>query len=219
MSLSESPNYGDSFDELSQQSRRTQINVSASNLSGGEEDFCGGPPNLKPPNNNNPIERNQAAELVALQFHAFSVSFTEEQGAGTQPGLVELELDMTQQADTDAGKQQIKQTTASNGLFQNVNEIINNGLFEMSIFASQSWNDTPNAVGGGGSETSLGLHIVNYRDEFGRGPMFYHGDELGVGYCFHTWNVSNEGVIGTISYTAHWDVFNIEERELENIYG
>lgn len=222
MSLSESGSgMADSLDELTKQTRRTSFIVQASELNGSDgQNFGGGPPNIKPPSNDDPLDRNQVAELVGLEIQHFTahVRNTAALAAGTEPGSADVEFDITQLGPTDANKRNLS-NQVQGGIFENVDELTNNNFFKFRLFVSQPFKDGAVGTGGAPGTSFLGPFFINYRKEFGRGPFYRHSDEIGTGFNFTVFNIDTQPVEASVAYTLYWDVFEREEEDLTNIFG
>lgn len=187
------------------------------------------------------LNQYQVAELVAGQFQEHTIGFKEKGGQGTTPGTLEHELEVVGSA-RDANTRILKSDADNEvGFNRNNNHptstpldidsrVGSSGFIEAQKFAGRlmfsrgiagsAFNDTVNGTGGGSDMKRMGQGpLINFRKEFGRGPLLDH-DERVVFNNRITWEELDNIIISIkASVLLIWDVFEYERGELKEVPG
>lgn len=174
------------------------------------------------------MERNEIAELVAIQFLGMMIVPIETGGAGTTPGTITAECELNRPgggynlnpgadpgpvgADIFRGAGDIDNGSIIPGGYT---EVGGNQFHHAKAAAYTAFNDTVNGTGGGGSPGISAINPpIDLRQHFGRGPLFYPDEEMQVNGRVEWFQVENQGVLLTGRYAMWWDIFEFEERPL-----
>lgn len=205
-------------EDIQAQTRLETYKVENASLTGGaNEQFGGGPPNVQPVDNDDGLAHNEVAELVGIELKHATAHFRDLDASGTETGSFWFEYDLTTREDTDATKTSLEAQTTDDGVYEGVNEAQDQYLIKLKMTAGQSAMDTTNGAGAGGMNANISPYFINYRDAFGRGPIFTDRDNLGAGYAFNVQNVSDEDPEAKVGYTMYWDVFEVESPDYKDI--
>lgn len=208
------------YDDLVQQEIDISVLVDANNFGGNDNS---GP--LSDGLNYEPVDgllgRNQFAELVTFKVMYLTSALEIPSGGAEQPGNMRYETDIFLGGSTDGRTQSLN---ASNDLDTdddgNTEVVLKrnsrhnpNRLFRHVGSVSQQHKDTTNGTGGGGQLEDLAdIHYVNYRKEYGRGPIaFPTGDNLRWFFSLFNNGISDVDVNFHAMAVMMWDVYETDD--------
>lgn len=164
------------------------------------------------------LHRGEVAELVGFHLDVHSLWVRAAGGSGTTPGVVQSEYEFS--AGPDGGDTVFQRDTDEEDKNNLVDVIgyrheVNNSVYAKNfVHATQGFNDTTNGTGGLGNMGDDNGHVrINFRDEFGRGPVLGPTDTITFGHSLSTWEIANETVQDHMACRFVWDIY--EESRLE----
>lgn len=183
------------------------------------------------------LKDNHVAELVAFQRHSALAHIEKVSGEGTTPGSARVEYQVNKRPD-----QQIERIREDNiGDNPGARGDLSNDEFEPSqitpfanimigidtmdfttLSVGQGFNDTVNGTGGGELAVQADTFFINYRNEFGRGPIFEDDEALQLGFGIKWNQIENEKIRLEYHFSAIFDVFKErrpEGAEYEDVSG
>lgn len=176
---------------------------------------------------NGRLDRNHVAELVGIIPRYHTLTMATQANAGTTPGEITAELEVFWPKEADFGQvydpnREVLSSDADADSYQvfSGNARPDGGTlwFDTAVL-STAFNDTVNGTGGGAQYSGGGLpqEMLNFRHQFGRGPIFEDGDEVRATSTMQYTQVENERVRQKNRFTLVWDVFEVERRELQEV--
>lgn len=132
-------------------------------------------------------ERNEFAELVAIDIWKATARAREQDNLGTTPGHVDGQLEVSESPELQALNNSISSvdSTSNNQSFADGDAIMQrwfNGdspvLVNTFCDTTSAFNDTVNGTGGGAGRLNRGIERLHFRTDFGRGPIFDRHDRI-----------------------------------------
>lgn len=213
------------YDDLVTMRFQQTINTVPANVSGSVN--LGSPGGATTIGNLLDLNRNQVAELVALEDYNVAMRIEQVDGQGTTPGSVRwdhnlflrptessnnpfifddpaLELENTENHDID--------DDGNTEFEESFSVVETNTLFEDVTTYEGPFNDTTNGSGGGGTATwGISGVFKNYRREYGRGHIAPAGDEIGSGGFVDVDEIDNEPIWMKWQVKTVWDIHELEQ--------
>lgn len=166
------------------------------------------------------IDKHEVAELIRIDPKVEIALHLHEGGALAEPAALQADWELYR-APSNVFSQLVNadQSGAENaasfktGYFQGGEA--NDLLYQTSVTDYSMFEDETNGTaGGGGSAAALHPDVRDFREPFGRGPMFQHDQNLHLGLNVQWWN--NTGVRFRIKggYRAYFDTFELEKPRL-----
>lgn len=170
------------------------------------------------------LERGEVAELVAFYPRFESLTFQDVDNAGTTPGSVIAETEITR---TPTGFSEFRDLQDQAGAVTddtnwNTNaataQVGDEFLYFNTLSAQMPFNDTTNGSGGGGHLALDGGpdQIIDYRDMYEHGPLFFWDENEILGtMVLDLFEVANVPVSFEVEYQTVWDIWEVADGPLK----
>lgn len=201
----------DNYDDLETQWFSCTIGASASNLDGTTQNWDLGDVNFDPVAENR-LDRGEIAELVAFRLVDSSAEVKEQSNAGTTPGVFVIEQTVHGRPDMPAGTTLEGNKGHGDGSGNNVFRTVSFNPTYAPIHYHRdviytAFNDTVNGTGGGGSmDNGSNTQYINFRNEYGLGPLFDHSESLSQENWVVSRDNANQGFDYKTKYELVWDI-------------
>lgn len=172
-------------------------------------------------------EQTQVAELTKIEHWFSSVYIKEEGSAGTTPGYVWVECqvdtpDALQFGGASTGPSSIDNTPdvtfddtspPTEADFKTALSTTSDGenyFAETRAEHQPAFNDTPNSTGGGGSPATVDYFEVNFREDWGMGPLFTAEQRINASGVWQWYQVENQEIHYKTVWKTYWDIWELE---------
>lgn len=205
MSVSGSPG---GYESVDVQSFYDEFSVAAADLDGttgqgGGQAFHDDDRILREPAEG--IPRGATAELVAVLMHMDVFQNSTTTADGTVLAALEWSSSGTPEiADADGISTAIG-NAGTVDLVDLVHTADSDVLFIQAAVGHAPFFDSTNGVGGAG-HVGTSVWEVNYRNEFGSGPVFERDDEVHGHIAFKQWNIADAAIHALVRGQMYWDV-------------
>lgn len=215
----------DNMDELTEQLVITEGTITAGNQTQSKQDFTGtSGQDLKPDNRD--LERGEVAEIVAVEFTGGKMEFGQDDGVGTTPGSAWAEIQAVTDGyeSEDAISNNVEDGSGNTGELKTTSRTYTNYLWGTATACGSAFNDTVNGTGGGGYAGNFNPFVLNYRDQFGIGPLLWWDED--EPYFQHQTQITTRAnsnlVLHYKAFTKYYFDFHElddEPRRIEDILG
>lgn len=162
------------------------------------------------------------AELVAYERRFGVAQVLAESGEGTTPGSAIFEQSM--QLDSTVPTFPVDDSSVPDNNDTGVTAFVTAAAADSKrqidswvLPALQAFNDTAAGSGGGGETGFLPQSFVNFRNEFGQGPLVDNDNHWVPSWVANVRDLQNENVRLHYGYTFYWDLYEVERRELSEL--
>lgn len=169
----------------------------------------------------------EVAELVAVEHH-YTTLYSHNDGTEDDAGAVRGEAQLwTSFPDVDVdfgGARKYDIDDDSNdeirvtGFHNKMDPADHMFLWKSQCVHQNSWANSTNGHGGGGSSTSQDHAIMNYRGVFGQGPLFEPGDTINSGAGIINHGIDAIDIKIQQNATLYFDVYEAEEQKMTDVH-
>lgn len=177
------------------------------------------------------LNRNEVAEIMALERTVLRAEQEARGGVGTTPGTARVDMqmyinDFPETYDVKEPQAEDSDNDGSDEFDIVANwhtggpETMDRGvlLWKDEIEVRQGFNDTVNGTGGQGGPATNGGHFIRpYRQLFGRGPLLYPEDVLGHAHYIVLNNWESESLEAYQQIKLYFDIFEADDPRFDDV--